>query len=155
MSVLLWILLFGLLMSCIALVGGLTLILREDLWRAIILPLVAFAAGSLLGGATFVMMPAAVEKMGNHTVVYLWLNAGFLLFYGLEEFLHWHHSHTHVHGIHESTLHHQHPSLPLNLHQCGDTCRKTTDPCPISSHETSASTRPDIVMEIECTQARS
>lgn len=42
-------------MSCIALVGGVTLILREEFLQAIILPLIAFAAGSLIGGATFHM----------------------------------------------------------------------------------------------------
>ena len=67
MSELLWIIIFGLLMSCIALVGGITLIFREELFGVIILPLIAFAAGSLVGGATFHMIPAAVNKMGNTT----------------------------------------------------------------------------------------
>mmetsp|Transcript_18725 Transcript_18725/g.34777 ORF Transcript_18725/g.34777 Transcript_18725/m.34777 type:complete len:344 (-) Transcript_18725:2461-3492(-) len=120
MTVLLWIIIFGLLMSCIALVGGITLILREELFKVIILPLVAFAAGSLIGGATFHMIPAAVDKMGNVTELYLWLNAGFVLFYALEEFLHWHHSHTHVHGPTSFTTphDHQHPGMPLYLHHC-------------------------------------
>ena len=114
------ILIFGLLMSYIALVGGVTLILREELWKVIILPRVAFAAGSLIGGATFHMIPAAVDQMGNVTELHLWLNAGFLLFYALEEFLHWHHSHTHAHRYHSFTHphDHQHPSMPLNLHRC-------------------------------------
>lgn len=55
MSTLLWILFFGLLMSCIALVGGVTLIIREEFWQEATLPLIAFAAGSLIGGATFHM----------------------------------------------------------------------------------------------------
>ena len=31
---------------------------------------------SLIGGATFHMMPCAVDKMGNGSKVYIWLNAG-------------------------------------------------------------------------------
>jgi zinc and cadmium transporter len=44
-------------MSAIALVGSVTLVLSERLLNRILLPLVAFAAGSLLGGAFFHMCP--------------------------------------------------------------------------------------------------
>lgn len=91
---LVWILVFGLLMSCIALVGSLTLVLQPRTLDRILLPLVAFAAGSLIGGALFHMIPAAVHEMGNRTSVYVWLVAGFVLFLALEQFLNWHHSHS-------------------------------------------------------------
>jgi zinc transporter ZupT len=84
-------------MSSIALVGSLTLILSEETWNKISLPLIAFAAGSLIGGAIFHMIPSAVTQMGNVTELYVWLTAGFVLFYMIEEFLNWHHSHTHSH----------------------------------------------------------
>jgi zinc and cadmium transporter len=45
-----WILLGGALMSAIALVGSVTLLLKEATLNRIIMPLVAVAAGSLLGG---------------------------------------------------------------------------------------------------------
>jgi zinc and cadmium transporter len=48
-----WILGCGLAMSAIALVGSVTLVLCEATMKIILLPLVAFAAGSLLGGALF------------------------------------------------------------------------------------------------------
>ncbi len=54
---LLWIAGSGLLMSAIALVGSVTLVLSERALQRILLPLVAFAAGSLLGGAFFHMLP--------------------------------------------------------------------------------------------------
>ena len=57
------IVIFGLAMSAIALVGSLTLALKEATLKRLILPLVAFASGSLIGGALFHMIPAAVEKM--------------------------------------------------------------------------------------------
>lgn len=40
-------------MRAIALVGSVTLILREATLEKILLPLVSFAAGSLVGGALF------------------------------------------------------------------------------------------------------
>lgn len=87
-----WILLSGLSMSVIALVGSITLLLRESMLRKLLLPLVAFAAGSLVGGALFHMMPAALIVMPPATTFSL-VALGFLLFFGLEQFLHWHHCH--------------------------------------------------------------
>lgn len=93
MTTLAYILIFGLLMSCIALVGSVTLVLKESTLRKVILPLVAFSAGSLLGGALFHMLPASIEHIGNGIAVYVWLMIGFVLFFILEQFLHWHHCH--------------------------------------------------------------
>ena len=93
MSTLFWIIAGGLLMSAIALVGSVTLFLNEATLKKLLLPLVALAAGSLLGGALLHMIPAAVEKSGNHLSVYLWTLLGFTLFLALEQFLHWHHCH--------------------------------------------------------------
>ena len=57
-----------------------------------LLPLVAFAAGSLIGGALFHMIPASLTRMPAMTSL-CWVAVGFLLFFGLEQFLHWHHCH--------------------------------------------------------------
>ncbi|MEQ9412018.1 MAG: ZIP family metal transporter [Fuerstiella sp.] len=94
MTTLLWIVVFGLLMSCIALIGSLILVLKRETLDRVLLPLVAFAAGSLIGGALFHMIPAAVEEMHNSTALYAWLAAGFTLFLAMEQFLNWHHSHS-------------------------------------------------------------
>lgn len=88
-----WIVLGGVAMSAIALVGSVTLLLEERTLRRVLLPLVAFAAGTLLGGALFHMLPAAVREMGTGSEVFLWLVLGFAGFFVLEQFLHWHHSH--------------------------------------------------------------
>lgn len=93
MSDLTWIIGSGLAMSLIALSGSLTLVLRPATLERILLPLVAFAAGSLIGGALFHMVPAAVHSMGNTTAVYVWIVSGFMVFLALEQFLNWHHSH--------------------------------------------------------------
>lgn len=82
-----YIVVFGIGMGLIALSGSLTLLVGHDMLRRILLPLVAFAAGSLIGGALFHMIPGAVQHMGNGVSVYLWITAGFLLFLALEQFL--------------------------------------------------------------------
>jgi zinc and cadmium transporter len=80
-------------MSAIALVGAITLLLPEQVIHRIILPLVALAAGSLLGGAIFHMLPLAIDSQGNQIFVYLWFAIGFSIFFCLEQFLQWHHCH--------------------------------------------------------------
>jgi zinc and cadmium transporter len=92
-ELLLWIIGSGLLMSAIALVGGITLVLSDRALQRILLPLVAFAAGSLLGGAFFHMLPASLAAGMSEVTVYALILAGFAVFFGLEQFLHWHHCH--------------------------------------------------------------
>ena len=88
-----WIVLGGVVMSAIALVGSVTLLLSEATLRRLIMPLVAFAAGSLLGGAFFHMLPAALEGSTPPAVVFLWTMLGFGTFFAIEQLLHWHHCH--------------------------------------------------------------
>jgi len=71
-------------MSAIALVGGLTLLLKEQTLQKILLPLEAFAAGSMIGGAFFYVMPAGLAAFGNSTVFYVWILVGFSTFFALE-----------------------------------------------------------------------
>jgi zinc and cadmium transporter len=93
MTTLAWIVGSGILMSAIALVGSVTLLLREETLARLIKPLVAFAAGSLLGGAFFHMLPAATGSGLSVADAGLSLMIGFTLFLALEQFLHWHHCH--------------------------------------------------------------
>ncbi len=80
-------------MSAIALIGSVTLFFQEATLKKLLLPLVALAAGTLLGGALFHMIPASVDKLDNKLEIYLWILTGFALFLALEQFLHWHHCH--------------------------------------------------------------
>lgn len=93
MSVLWWITFSGLAMSALALVGSVTLLLPSRLFDRLVMPLVALAAGSLLGGALFHMIPASVTVLGNLLGVYGLVALGFVAFLVLEQFLHWHHCH--------------------------------------------------------------
>jgi zinc and cadmium transporter len=100
MSTLSWIIIAGLAMSVVALIGGITVLLPARTLDRILLPLVALAAGSLLGGALFHMLPEAVAELGNTLAVYVWLVTGFLTFFVLEQYLQWHHCH-HPAGPHK------------------------------------------------------
>jgi zinc and cadmium transporter len=93
MGVLTWIVAGGLLMSALALVGGVTLLLDARTQERLVRPLVAFAAGALLGGALLHMIPEAARRDGGGIAAYLWVLAGFSAFLALEQFLHWHHCH--------------------------------------------------------------
>ena len=91
-----WIVSSGVVMSAVALIGGVTLCLRVEWLQRLLLPMVAFAAGTLMGGALLPMVPGAIEQAGAGMPVFLWVLAGFATFLALEQFLHWRHSHQHL-----------------------------------------------------------
>jgi len=82
----------GLLMSGIALVGGATAVVSSTTFKRLLLPIVSLAAGTLLGGAFFHMIPAGMATLPSLTAA-VWLVGGFTTFLGLEQFLHWHQTH--------------------------------------------------------------
>lgn len=88
-----WIILTGLAMSALALVGSAALLMPDRLFTRVVTPLVALAAGALLGGALFHMLPESIAVIGNQLSVYLWVVGGVVFFHLLEQFLHWHHCH--------------------------------------------------------------
>lgn len=87
-----WILAGGLLMSLIAMAGSITIVLPPQQLQKLLLPLISLAAGSLLGGSLFHMLPEGIQTMAPLDGG-LWIAAGFTSFLALEQFLHWHHSH--------------------------------------------------------------
>jgi zinc and cadmium transporter len=86
------ILLGSLLMSLVALVGAFTLVLPARRLQQVLAPLVSLAAGSLLGGALFHMLPEGFVELPS-IVASAWVAFGFTVFLALEIFLSWHHSH--------------------------------------------------------------
>jgi len=77
-------------MSAIAMVGSLTLLLGPAMRERVILPLVALAAGSMIGGAFFHLIPASLRQGGESLIPWLAVAAGFSVFLLLEQVLHWH-----------------------------------------------------------------
>ena len=85
------------LVSLISLVGLFTLSMNKKFFNKILMGIVAFAAGALLGVAFFDLIPEAVELEKNAIPGVL---AGLLLFFFVERFIHWHHCHKGVCDIH-------------------------------------------------------
>jgi len=94
-----WVVASTFLISLIAWIGVLTLFLKEELLDKILLVLVALATGGLIGGAFLHLLPRAIQEYGaeDTTPLFLYLIFGFSLFYLLEQFINWHHSHTATH----------------------------------------------------------
>lgn len=89
---LIWILLSTIVISLFALIGALTLAIKEELLNRIIHSLIALSIGTLLGGAFLHLMPEAVEKSGGQNI-FLYILIGFLVFFLIEKILHWRHCH--------------------------------------------------------------
>lgn len=99
---LLLILISTFLVSVISLVGVVTLAIQERFLKTILFFLIAFSAGALLGGAFLHLIPEAIEKT-DPTKVFIFVTAGFVLFFILEKYLYWHHCHDGVCDIHTFT----------------------------------------------------
>jgi len=100
MSVLVLILTSTFLISLISFVGALTLFLKENILDRILLLLVAFSAGSLIGGAFLHLIPESIksaESEDSILKIFLYLIFGFCTFFILEQFLRWHHHHATKH----------------------------------------------------------
>ncbi len=98
---LIYILIATFLISIISFIGALTLFLKEELLNKILLILVAFSAGALIGGAFLHLIPEAIEKVGIEEMqllkIFLYLLFGFSVFFILEQFINWHHHHATSH----------------------------------------------------------
>jgi len=97
MTTFIWILIATFSISLIAFVGASTLFLKEKILNKILLLLVAFSAGALIGGAFLHLIPEAVNKVGikenSISEIFLYLIFGFCAFFVLEQFIGWHHHH--------------------------------------------------------------
>ena len=102
MSVLLWIIAATMIDGLISLVGAATLVLKKETLDKLLMVLVAFSTGALLGGAFFHLMPEALEAM-KPSVAFRYLLVGFILFFLIEKLLHWHHCHEEHCEVHAFT----------------------------------------------------
>ena len=96
-----WIVSTTFLISLVAFIGALTLFLREKILNRILLILVAFSAGALLGGAFLHLIPEAIQKIGVDEMsifaTFSYLLVGFCTFFILEQLIRWHHHHATSH----------------------------------------------------------
>jgi len=91
-ALLFWIVGSACLVSMISLIGIFTLAVKEELLNRILLGLVGFSAGALMGGAFLHLIPEALEQSGS-TIVFPYVILGFMLFFLLERLLYWRHCH--------------------------------------------------------------
>ncbi len=92
--------------ALIAFIGVFTLAMREQLLNKILIILVSFSAGALMGGAFLHLLPESIEKSGDANIL-LFVLVGFVLFFIIEKVLHWRHCHKgkcDVHTFHYMNL---------------------------------------------------
>ncbi|MFC1727171.1 ZIP family metal transporter [Patescibacteria group bacterium] len=98
-----------LIVSLLSFIGVLFLAFKLEKLRKILLFLVSFAAGGLLGDAFIHLLPETIEKVGFNLQVSLSVLSGLLLFFVMEKFIRWRH-------CHEPTCdEHPHPVAMMNL----------------------------------------
>lgn len=93
-----------LIVSLVSFSGAFALALNEKTLKKILVYLVSFSAGALLGDAFFHLLPETVESFGFGVEVSLFVLLGILFSFIVETFIHWRHCHIpvskeHVHAF--------------------------------------------------------
>lgn len=88
--------------SLVSLIGIFSLLFREGWFNKILILLIGFSAGGLIGGAFLHLLPEALEQ-GEAQAIFLYLILGFISFFILEKYLHWRHCHEGVCTVHAFT----------------------------------------------------
>jgi len=84
--------------SLIAFIGIIFVGLNEEFLRRILMALVGFASGALLGSAFLHLLPESLEESGNIALYFVLF--GIVFFFFMEKFLYWRHCHDEVCPIH-------------------------------------------------------
>lgn len=88
--------------SLVSLIGIFSLLFREGWFNKILILLIGFSAGGLIGGAFLHLLPQALEQ-GEPQIIFAYLILGFISFFILEKYLHWRHCHEGVCTVHTFT----------------------------------------------------
>lgn len=99
---LVWILSATVLISLISLVGVFILGIKTKSFDRVLVLLVGFAAGGLIGSAFLHLLPEAIEQSGSELVSFFAL-IGFTAFFLMERYLYWRHCHDGICDIHSFT----------------------------------------------------
>ncbi len=98
--------------SIISLVGAITLYFRQEFLRKILLFLVSFSAGALLGDVFLHLLPEAIEESNSVARMSSLILLGIIIFFVLEKFIYWFHRHEYTHWFsppHEDAKEKVHP----------------------------------------------
>ncbi len=95
--------------SAISLIGVLTLSIKQNKLEKILIYVIAFSAGALLGDAFIHLLPEAVEESGFTMLISLYTLSGIGFSFVVEKFIHWRHCH------HVTSKKHPHTLSTMNL----------------------------------------
>jgi len=93
MTALLYSILGAFLVSLLAFLGLITLALKEKTLNKILIYLVSFSAGGLMGGAFFHLLPESLDLSNEAILIFVYVMIGFIFFFLTEKILRWHHCH--------------------------------------------------------------
>ncbi|MEM3074573.1 MAG: ZIP family metal transporter [Candidatus Pacearchaeota archaeon] len=97
------------LVSSISLLGILTLNINEKKLEKILIYIIAFSAGTLIGDAFIHLLPEIVERQGFTLLISSYILIGIGFSFCIEKFIHWRHCH------HPTSKKHLHPLTTMNL----------------------------------------
>ncbi|MBC8500733.1 MAG: ZIP family metal transporter [Nanoarchaeota archaeon] len=95
--------------SLISFVGILTLSIKANKLKKILLYMVSFSAGGLFGDAFIHLLPEIIEEVGFSLNISLYAIFGIVFSFVVEKFIRWRHCHL------PTTKEHQHPFAIMNL----------------------------------------
>jgi zinc and cadmium transporter len=99
---LIWAVGASIVVSLISLIGILSLLVKHKLMDKMLILLIGFSAGGLIGGAFLHLLPEALEQAESH-IVFSYFILGFIAFFILEKYFYWRHCHEGVCRIHAFT----------------------------------------------------
>lgn len=99
----LWAIGASILVSVVSLIGIFSLLLNEKLLNRILILLVGFGAGGLIGSSFLHLIPETLENSKDFALSFLYVILGFILFFVLERYFFWRHCHKEGCEIHPFT----------------------------------------------------
>jgi zinc and cadmium transporter len=95
--------------SLISLLGAITMIIRQKFIKKVLILMVSFAAGAMLGDVFIHMIPELAEEGALNLSTSLFILLGIIIFFILEKIIHWRHCHL------TACKDHTHPLAFMNL----------------------------------------
>jgi zinc and cadmium transporter len=92
----------SIIVSLISLIGILGLFFKDKWLEKLLILLVGFSAGGLIGGAFLHLLPEALEQAHSSTI-FIYVILGFIFFFIMERYIHWRHCHQENCNIHAFT----------------------------------------------------
>ena len=90
---LLYITFAGILMCLTSVIAAGILLLKENILKKLLFPVVSISSGVFIGSAFLFLIPESMELFDSHQFAMFIVLIGFLVFFFLEELLKWHHCH--------------------------------------------------------------